>query len=231
MEEKFIRSIAFISDIHGNFLSLKKVIDKIKSFGCDQIYFLGDSIGYLPYPNETLDILKQNNIKCIKGNHELMAIGELSIDDKVRDIYNIDLTIEKISTENLDFIKSWPTKIIFKENNISLLGVHATPNSPYEGYIYPDTNLNEYDNLNYNIVCMGHTHYPMKRNSNNILFLNPGSVGLPRDHIGYSSFATINFTSGEARIHRVNNDLSLIQKHNDKGYFNSLLRKCNLSKT
>ena len=75
MEEKFIRSIAFISDIHGNFLSLKKVIDKIKSFGCDQIYFLGDSIGYLPYPNETLDILKQNNIKCIKGNHELLAIG------------------------------------------------------------------------------------------------------------------------------------------------------------
>ena len=87
--------LAIISDVHGNFIALKKVIEKIYSLNCHEIYFLGDSVGYLPYPNETINLLREYKIKCIKGNHELMLTGEIDVNPQQNDIYKVDITKKK----------------------------------------------------------------------------------------------------------------------------------------
>ena len=223
MAQKPMQNIAFISDIHGNYLALERVIGAINSLNINQIYFLGDAVGYLPYPNETIHILKNHNIKCIKGNHELMLLGIIKANLEFKKVYKLDETRQKISQKNLSFLDSWSEKLVIKQGKNSLLGIHATTKNPFEGYLYPDTNLEEYSNVDYDIICMGHTHYVMKREHNKKLFINAGSVGLPRDNIKFSSFAIINIETFDSRICRIQNDLTLIEKHNKNGFFNQLL--------
>ena len=62
--------IAILSDIHGNFLSLKAVIKEIKIKKINKIICLGDYINYYYEPDKCIDLLKSINAKCIKGNHE-----------------------------------------------------------------------------------------------------------------------------------------------------------------
>lgn len=220
-----MQNVAFISDVHGNYRALKRILDAIDSLSINKIYFLGDAIGYLPYPNETIDLLKNHNVKCIKGNHELMLLDTINANLKFKEVYKLDETKQKISDENLLFLNSWSEKIIINQGKNSLIGIHATTKNPFKGYLYPNSDLEEYSNVDYDIICMGHTHHVMKREYNKKLFINVGSVGLPRDNIKYSSFAIINIETLDSRIYRLQNDLTLIKKHNKNGFFDQLLMR------
>ena len=101
--------LGVISDIHGNYLALEKVISKIKLFNVDKILFLGDSVGYLCYPNEVISLLIENNIQCIKGNHEQMLLGELEYNRESEKIYQHRKTMRIITPSNLDYMSKWQT--------------------------------------------------------------------------------------------------------------------------
>ena len=62
--------IALISDIHGNYTALREVLAKIDSMGIDEVYCLGDVVGYYTEVNECCDEMRRRNIKSVMGNHD-----------------------------------------------------------------------------------------------------------------------------------------------------------------
>ena len=65
--------ILVITDIHGNSVALKTILDHVKS-EFDAVWCLGDVVGYGPNPNECIALLKeQPNLICILGNHDAAA--------------------------------------------------------------------------------------------------------------------------------------------------------------
>ena len=65
---------ALISDIHGNLEALLAVLADIKTQSVDEIYCLGDIIGYGPNPCECLDQVMNNAKITILGNHDQAAL-------------------------------------------------------------------------------------------------------------------------------------------------------------
>ncbi|MGE5173583.1 MAG: metallophosphoesterase family protein, partial [Betaproteobacteria bacterium] len=66
---------AVIADIHANLEALTAVLGRIKTLKADETVCLGDMVGYNANPNETLDILRSEKVKCILGNHDTCAAG------------------------------------------------------------------------------------------------------------------------------------------------------------
>ena len=64
---------AIISDIHGNLEALERVLEDIRSQDIDEIYCLGDIVGYGPNPRECIDLCKDFGL-CLLGNHDNGAL-------------------------------------------------------------------------------------------------------------------------------------------------------------
>ena len=102
--------------------------------------------------------------------------------------------------------------------------VHGSPQYPLSAYIYPDTpkqeNLFNYmSNTNVDILILGHTHIPFvrKRDINpdkELLMLNPGAVGQPRDADPRASYSIVDVENMEAEIRRVDYDIDSVAKNN-----------------
>ena len=60
---------AIISDIHGNIEAFRNVLEDIKSQGVDEIYCLGDVVGYGPNPRECLDLVMAKCSICLLVKH------------------------------------------------------------------------------------------------------------------------------------------------------------------
>ena len=61
---------AVIGDIHSNKYALESVLEDIKERNVDFIISTGDLVGYLPYPNEVIDLLRRHSVLSVKGNHD-----------------------------------------------------------------------------------------------------------------------------------------------------------------
>ena len=62
--------IGIISDIHGNYTALTKVLAELDNLGVDKIICLGDIAGYYCQINQCCKILQDRNIFCLMGNHD-----------------------------------------------------------------------------------------------------------------------------------------------------------------
>ena len=66
---------AIISDIHSNLAALKLVLADIKQFNVNDIYNLGDIVGYGNQPVEVINLLKESGVKSVMGNHDYTIIS------------------------------------------------------------------------------------------------------------------------------------------------------------
>ena len=73
--------VAVISDIHANLHALEAVLAAIETEAPDEIWCLGDVVGYGPRPNECADIVRERSAIVLVGNHDLAAIGKLDTAD------------------------------------------------------------------------------------------------------------------------------------------------------
>ncbi len=65
-----MKKIGVISDVHGNIQALRVVLDYLKNNGCQEIIHTGDVVDIGANSRECLDLLLQNNVLCIMGNHD-----------------------------------------------------------------------------------------------------------------------------------------------------------------
>lgn len=71
-----MREIAIFSDIHGNLEALRAIIQDLKKQKIKEIYCLGDVIGIGPNSRETLNLIRENDIKLLLGNHEIYFLNK-----------------------------------------------------------------------------------------------------------------------------------------------------------
>lgn len=206
--------IGLISDAHGNGAAFKIALDALRKARVDSVYYLGDAIGYIP----SLSVLEQIRaydgiIHCIKGNHEKMFLSG-SVDDRLEKVYLLSEIREEYSQRFDGFLDSWVDSISIKNESLSVLMVHGSPNDYSKGYVYPDTDLSAFHCDGYQHVFMGHTHRPFIRVSKGIHYINVGSCGLPRDHGCYGSAVIFDTKSGESNLIRfdIKKTLSQIDK-------------------
>jgi putative phosphoesterase len=177
--------VAFISDIHGNLPPLEAVVDDIGRSNVQSIVCLGDVATIGIQPHEVIGLLQRLECRCIMGNHDLALIDpqkmiELSL--IAEDLFHsLHWTIDRISTEQLQFIRSFKTNMMIgNDHGKQLLCYHGTPLCNHIGIhsATPEAEIEHYlDGIPEKVLVGGHTHQQMKRIYEGRTLLNPGSVG------------------------------------------------------
>jgi putative phosphoesterase len=195
--------IAIISDIHGNFVALKSVLEAIDQMGITDIYCLGDIVGYYPQVNEVCDELRKREVKAVMGNHDwyMAADSFCARSQSVNDTLAYQKKI--ISKDNLLWLKSLP---VYREvDGISM--VHGGWSDPIDEYLL-EPSKEYFEKVGGKYFCSGHTHLPRIEDYGEKKYCNPGSVGQPRDDDNRSSFAT--WDGSDFKLHRVEYDYEKI---------------------
>jgi predicted phosphodiesterase len=188
---------AIISDVHANIDALDPVLAAIDGLGADRIVCLGDVVGYNATPNECADILRERDIPSILGNHDAVACN-------VEDPWGFNpvalaaamWTRDQLSEANIEWLRGLPDILAFG----AFAAVHGAPKN-HNTYLFTWEDILPHlyflEEQNCNICFMGHTHTPgifsadgvysvdddarFSLGSEKSYFINPGSVGQPRD--------------------------------------------------
>ena len=189
--------VAVISDVHGNFHALEAALEQIDGERIDAIWCLGDVVGYGPLPNECCDLVRERCDVCLVGNHDLVALGQISVGD-----FNDEAaaaatwTAQQLTDESRAFLEGL-------QPSGSAAGVdlfHASARDPVWEYILTEEAAQATLELTTAlIVLVGHSHVALAITAANDgvagglapggtdvqldgrWLLNPGSVGQPRD--------------------------------------------------
>src|SRR5215475_9716523 len=172
--------IGLISDIHANVYGLEAALSAIQKANVNLIICAGDIVGYYPFINETIDLLRAEKILCIMGNHDAILVGRLSVEDARWRQYMLDYTAKVIRLDNLEWIDQLPLTLSLDLQGLGGKVYHGSPWSPLTEYIYPDHNdFGRFGYLKTDFVVLGHTHWPLLQKVNEITIINPGSCGQP----------------------------------------------------
>ena len=212
--------IAIISDVHGNYPALKKVLEEIDERGCKQIVSLGDVSGYYCMVNECIDEFRRRGIVNILGNHDYYVLGKGQCPRSFTVNMITEYQKQIITKENLAYLRQ---SCIGIDNEI-LSARHGGWNDPIDEYI-SEFDFNIVKDKTVNIFCSGHTHIQRIMRCDNKVYFNPGSVGQPRDQDCRAGYAVIN-DSGNVELYRVSYDIDEIASKMRKVGFDERIYSC-----
>jgi predicted phosphodiesterase len=195
--------IAIISDLHANYGALAAVLDHAAATHGDDLRFiqLGDLVNYGPRPNEVVERVRAlaaagRLLASLAGNHEAALEGrgvERFATDRGR--ATLRQTAAWLTPENAEFLRNGlsfePVRLEIDGRRV--LCVHGSLEDPFWGELRPPaTAAPAYQP--YDVVFCGHTHLPIfweefypdgnaaRRGRKKTVFVNPGSIGQPRNH-------------------------------------------------
>ncbi len=221
---------AIVADIHSNLAAFTAVLDDIdRRGGAEEVWCLGDVVGYGPDPHQCLELLCQHNHVCVAGNHDWAAIGKIDTAD-----FNPDAaaachwTAQQLSPEDMRYLDSLP--LVIDRDDFTL--VHGSPREPIWEYLLSTSSAEE--NLGYfqsQFCLVGHSHVPLIFEygetgacsisqfpdnaalllAENRLVINPGGVGQPRDGDPRASYAVYDSEARSVSHYRIPYDIGVTQ--------------------
>ncbi len=222
--------IAILSDIHANLSALNSVLEDIRSnHAVDAYVLLGDIVNYGMRPNETILRLEQLDkpvIGNIWGNHECAMVddGQLphfSTDRGRSALMYMRGILSEHSKQYLEgMIKSGYLELEIEGKQILL--VHGDMKDVYWGKM-TDTEQQDAYYKKFDYVLHGHSHVPQyhevffadenptMRNKKKTIFINPGSVGQPRNHNPRAQYAILDTATGECQLLSAGYDIAYEQ--------------------
>lgn len=195
--------LGLISDIHGNPVALTACLHVLREKKVDVIVCLGDSVGYLPLGKEVLELIGENGIRCVKGNHEAMLLGQLPLDPERDRVYRLSLLRTNLPAPYLEQVKRFPSTDELSIHGKRLLFMHGGPHDPLNEYVYENSNMHDFEVCSYDSVFIGHTHLPFVYRSPHVLVVNAGSCGLPRDYGTLACSVIYDTESDDVEIWRI----------------------------
>jgi predicted phosphodiesterase len=222
--------ILVVSDVHANLTALNAVLADAGKV--DEVWCLGDVVGYGPDPNECVSLLRsQANLTWMMGNHDYAAAGDLALESFNADARKSLLwQREALTPENMDFLRSRPTQAA-AHGEVTL--AHGSPRDPIWEYVLNTLvariNLGFFDTP---WCFVGHSHFQVvfqyDRQEDDFAIqvpnpgelyqlteraiLNPGSVGQPRDRDPRAAYAIFQPEEHSWTPHRVEYDIKSVQK-------------------
>ena len=218
---------ALISDVHANLEALTAVLEEIESMDIDNIFCLGDAIGYGANPEECAKIIQGKCDICLMGNHEAAVVGNLDISYFTQYAKDAALwTRNNVSEETLNWASNLP--LISTMHNFTL--IHGSLYQP-EMFNYVQTIADAEYNFNVlqtDILFLGHSHQPLaffntepmtytlgpeiELDNSDKVIVNIGSVGQPRDENPLSCFAVYDTEENLVELFRVEYDYETTAK-------------------
>ena len=222
---------AILADIHSNLVAFQAVLaDTEAGGGFDEIWCLGDVVGYGPEPHACIELLRSYKHICVAGNHDWAAIGKTDISD-----FNPDAalacrwTTQRLNARDIDYLLSLPEKLVLGDFTL----VHGSPHYPVWEYLLSTSEAG--DNFGYfdtNFCLVGHSHVPLVfvqdkagncfgvripdeinlASQGNRLIINPGGVGQPRDGDPKASYIIYDSEAQMMYHYRVHYDITTTQK-------------------
>ena len=210
-------TIALFSDIHANLPALEAFFADVEQRRPDQIFCLGDLVGYNIWPNEVIQAIRRRGIPTIAGNYDF-GIGRSgndcgcaykTDDEKANGVVSIAFTNQIIEAAERQYLRELPKHIrleleMQEGEPISVLLVHGSPRKINE-YLFEDREekslLRILENADAEVLCFGHTHKPYHRvlksetesGSYYRHAVNIGSIGKPKDGDPRGAYVLLHF--------------------------------------
>ena len=222
---------AVLADIHSNLVAFQAVLADIEAGGgFDEIWCLGDVVGYGPEPHACIKLLQSYKHVCVAGNHDWAAIGNIDISDFNPDAARAcQWTAQQLSPQDMDYLLNLPEKLVLGDFTL----VHGSPRYPVWEYLLSVSEAR--DNFGYfdtRYCLVGHSHVPsiFKQDKSgrcfraeisdeiklaslgNRLIINPGGVGQPRDGDPRASYIIYDSDVQMMYHYRVHYDINTTQK-------------------
>ena len=184
--------ILVIADIHANWPALQ-VLEEPH----DLCFCLGDLVDYGLEPTPCIDWVRRRAHYTIRGNHDHGVAQNVPVNGRAGFKYLSGvtrvLTRERLGPDDLRFLGSLPVTQAVTVDDARFFLVHATPRDPLDEYAYPDVDFwaRRLQNVDADVICVGHTHQPYVLQVNGKLVINPGSLGQPRDGDPRGAYAVI----------------------------------------
>jgi predicted phosphodiesterase len=222
--------IAILSDIHANAVALETVLALMGSV--DQIWNLGDTIGYGPRPNECMAAMQTAQV-MIAGNHDLGSIERISLKD-----FNLDARLanlwngQQLEPQHRARLEELPPAAAVSEQ---CRVAHGSPRDPvWEYLLYSSQARDNFALFSEQICWIGHSHVPLlfrlrpdgscddpalppagetvELRPDERYIINPGSVGQPRNHDPRAAYAIFDTDAATVRFNRVEYDIAKTQQ-------------------
>ena len=219
-----------LSDIHSNLEAFRAVLeDAAAKGGFDEVWCLGDTVGYGPDPRACIDLLREHKYIWVAGNHDLAAAGVLSTEDfNSNAAFSAHWTASQLQPEEAQFLSLLPHAM--RKDDFTL--VHGSLRVPIMEYLMSaEAAMATFQLLETRFCLVGHSHIPFicREGGYRYLFerfheadpvplgrerliINPGGVGQPRDHDPRPSYAVYDSAEGTVQRNRVTYEIQVTQE-------------------
>jgi len=218
-------AVAVITDIHANLPALEAALARIDELGIETIYCGGDLVGYGPHPNEVCALIQQRGIPTIHGNydhaiardHDDCGCAYITPADRELGQGSVQWTLANTNQASKDFMRELPFDLRFTVGSTKVHLVHGSPRKVNE-YLFEDKPASLYERLAAaevdEVLVFGHTHKPWVHQYGDVLFVNCGSVGKPKDGDPRGAFAILRATETgvDVTIERVEYDAEAVAR-------------------
>lgn len=224
--------IAVFSDIHANLPALEAVLHDAAEVGVEELWCLGDVIGYGAGPDGCVELVREHADVCLVGNHDLAALGELDTSTFSKAAAAaVEWTAANTSRTSLEFLRGLEPS----DTSRAAALYHASPRDPvWEYVLWPEQAAECLIVQERRVSIVGHSHValffsaveaeapagrpPEARGwqagagtrleiDQGRWLLNPGSVGQPRDGDPRAAWLELETGSWQATYHRVEYDI------------------------
>jgi predicted phosphodiesterase len=217
--------VAIVSDIHGNRHAFEAVLDAIEASDCEEMWCLGDLVGYGAEPDECVELASRHAAICLAGNHDMGVRGDLPLEQFSRGAaLAARWTQETITPATLEYLNG--LEPVMLEEQVGMF--HASPRDPVWEYVLSALQAELcLDTQTHRVCLIGHSHVALSfwrlpgqsasgqtRADGEELELdqgewlvNPGSVGQPRDGDPRAAWLELDLDAQTAVYHRIDYDI------------------------
>ena len=221
--------VAVVSDIHSNLHALEAVLASIDQEAPDELWCLGDLVGYGARPNECCAAVAERADVCLAGNHDLAVRGSIDLEEFQGDA-------GRAATWTREVLEpQWKELLDRLEPEGSAHGVslyHGSARDPIWEYVLSDdVALATLELTDSPLVLVGHSHVALQvvQSGDELAggvapagteleldavraLLNPGSVGQPRDGDPRAAYLLLDLDARHASFRRVEYDVERTQR-------------------
>lgn len=214
------------ADLHSNARAFETVLaDASRGKGFDELWILGDIVGYGPDPEECIRLVQGYPHVCVGGNHDLGVLGQIELRRFNSDAARACLwTRGRLSTQAQAFLATLTLRL----ERAPFLLVHGSPRDPVWEYVFSEREAQDMvAHCDATHCLVGHTHRPavfrmdggptgsmgavLNRTVLELgegrFIINPGAVGQPRDGDPRAAYAVLDREEGTIVFHRVAYDV------------------------
>ena len=230
--------ILLVSDIHANLEAFEACLAAVPNY--DRLVNLGDIVGYGASPNEVAERSRELSWHCVRGNHDKACVGLMDV-ESFNPVAALAAywTRQTLTQENLEWLRALPQGPIVPEELEGVQFVHGSPLDEDDYLITLNDIDSALHAASLPVTFFGHSHiqggfllngaevrqvrasisagnreahqtFRLDRAAH--YFINPGSVGQPRDGDWRAGFAVFDSDAHNVTFYRVPYDVKSAQK-------------------